>query len=152
MPGTSTSTREIVELSVADATAFLSRIHTGRIACSLHDRIDIEPISYSFENGWIFGRTSVGTKLAKLAHNPWCAFEVDEVRGQFDWTSVVVKGAFSLLDPMHGSPDVYAHAMASVKGLTPDAFSPMDPVPHRSILFGIYVSEITGRHARRHSA
>jgi nitroimidazol reductase NimA-like FMN-containing flavoprotein (pyridoxamine 5'-phosphate oxidase superfamily) len=146
MPGT--STKGIVELNVADATAFLSRIHTGRIAFSLHDRIDIEPISYSYKNGWIFGRTSIGTKLATLAHNPWCAFEVDEIRGPLDWTSVVVKGAFNLLDPMRGSPDVYAQAMASVKGLTPDAFSPLDPLPHRSILFGIYANDLTGRSAR----
>lgn len=140
--------REFSELSDADARAFLARHRTGRIAFSLHDHVDIEPISYVFDSGWIFGRTSVGTKIAKLAHHPWCAFEVDEVFGLLDWTSVVVKGAFHLLDPEFGSPDVYGRALKNVRTLVPEAFTAGDPTPHRTILFGIYASEITGRAAR----
>lgn len=41
---------------------------------------------------------SAGAKLLTLAHNQWCAFETDEVRGMFDWQSVVVKGPFSPRD------------------------------------------------------
>jgi uncharacterized protein len=139
---------EFVELDDAEARAFLARQHVGRIAFSLHDRVDIEPISYTFDRGWILGRTSVGTKLAMLAHHPWCAFEVDMVAGPFDWTSVVVKGTFYLLDPVKGSPDVYARALASTKALVADAFSASDPAPQRGILFGIFASEVTGRCAR----
>jgi nitroimidazol reductase NimA-like FMN-containing flavoprotein (pyridoxamine 5'-phosphate oxidase superfamily) len=139
---------EFVKLEDAEARAFLARQHVGRIAYSLHDRVDIEPISYTFDRGWILGRTSVGTKLATLAHHPWCAFEVDVVGGPFDWTSVVVKGTFYLLDPETGSPDVYARALASARALVSDAFSPADPAPHRSILFGVFASEVTGRSAR----
>ena len=140
---------EIVELSDADARSFLARTHTGRIAYAVNDTIDIEPISYSFDRGWIMGRTSIGTKLSALANNPWCAFQVDEISSPFSWSSVVAKGAFHLLDPEFGSPDVYARALASVRALIPDAFSRDDPVPGRCILFGIYVNEITGRRARR---
>lgn len=136
-------------LDEADARAFLARQHVGRIAFSLHDRVDIEPINYTFDHGWILGRTSVGTKLATLAHHPWCAFETDHVSGPYHWTSVVAKGTFYLLDPESGSPDVYARALKSVRALSPDAFSEADPSPHRNILFGVFVSEITGRSARR---
>ena len=142
---------EIVDLSDADARSFLARTHTGRIAYAMHDTIDIEPISYSFDRGWIMGRTGIGTKLSALANNPWCAFQVDEIANAFSWSSVVAKGAFHLLDPESGSPDVYARALASVRALMPDAFSCDDPVPGRSILFGIYVNEISGRRARRNA-
>ena len=140
---------EIVDLSDADARSFLARNHTGRIAYSVHDTIDIEPISYSFDRGWIMGRTSMGTKLSALVNNPLCAFQVDEIASAFAWSSVVAKGAFQLLDPESGSPDVYARALASVRALMPDAFSRDDPVPGRSVLFGIHVNEIGGRRARR---
>jgi nitroimidazol reductase NimA-like FMN-containing flavoprotein (pyridoxamine 5'-phosphate oxidase superfamily) len=136
-------------LDETDARAFLARQHVGRLAFALHDRVDIEPINYTFDHGWILGRTSVGTKLATLAHHPWCAFETDHVTGPYSWTSVVAKGTFYLLDPESGSPDVYERALKSVRALSPDAFSPSDPSPHRNILFGIFVSEITGRSARR---
>ncbi|MEO8622799.1 MAG: pyridoxamine 5'-phosphate oxidase family protein [bacterium] len=145
------TTTEIMELSDYELRAFLARNHTGRIAYSLHGDIEIQPISYSYDNGWIMGRTSVGTKLSALSQNPWCAFEVDEVSNPFEWISVVARGAFHLLDPEWGSPDVYARALASVGAMIPDAFSPEDPVPHRNILFGICVSEMTGRRARRHA-
>ncbi|MEO5816678.1 MAG: pyridoxamine 5'-phosphate oxidase family protein [Gemmatimonadaceae bacterium] len=138
----------LAELDDDSARAFLARKHVGRIAYALHDRVDIEPISYSFDAPWILGRTSIGSKLATLAHRPWCAFEVDEVNGPFDWTSVVVKGTFYVLDPESGSPDVYARALASTRSLVPDAFSPRDPAPHRNVLFGIHVNEITGRSAK----
>jgi nitroimidazol reductase NimA-like FMN-containing flavoprotein (pyridoxamine 5'-phosphate oxidase superfamily) len=136
-----------LQLDENDARSFLARQHVGRIAYTFHDRVDIEPISFSFDAPWILGRTSIGAKLATLAHQPWCAFEVDEVSGPFDWTSVVVKGTFYLLDPESGSPDVYARALASTQSLVPDAFSAQDPAPHRSVLFGIHVNEITGRSA-----
>ncbi|MEP6730830.1 MAG: pyridoxamine 5'-phosphate oxidase family protein [bacterium] len=144
---TATSTPTV--LSADDARAFLARQHTGRIAFAVRNNVDIEPISYTFGRDWILGRTSVGTKLAALAHQPWCAFEVDEIDGPFEWTSVVAKGTFYLLDPENGSPDVYAQALASAQSLVPDAFTASDPAPERSILFGIFVHEIRGRSAGR---
>ena len=134
-------------LTDGESRAFLARHHVGRIAFALHDRVDIEPVSFDTDGAWIFGRTSPGTKLAALAHNPWCAFEVDEVRGLFDWTSVVVKGSFHLLDPQTGSADTYGQALELLARLIPQTLAAGDPVPHRTILFGIYIQEISGRRA-----
>jgi nitroimidazol reductase NimA-like FMN-containing flavoprotein (pyridoxamine 5'-phosphate oxidase superfamily) len=135
-------------LDDTEARAFVARNHVGRLAFTFRDRVDIVPISYTMDDDWILGRTSVGAKLTRLAHHPWCAFEVDEVWSPFAWTSVVVKGTFYLLDPESGSPDVYAHAQKCANALTPDAFTAADPVPSRSILFGIHINEISGRAAR----
>ena len=78
-----------------DAEKLLKRICVGRLAFAFHDRVDIIPIHYVYSAPWIYGRTSRGAKLLTLEHNPWCAFEVDEIRGPFDWQSVIVKGPFS---------------------------------------------------------
>lgn len=137
-------------LREAEAWSLLARHRVGRIAYSLHDRVDIEPVHYAHDGEWIFGRTSMGTKLATLAHHPWCAFEVDEVHGVFDWASVVVKGSFHLLDAEAGSPDNYRRAFELMSAIVPETFSPDDPVPHRTILFGIHAREITGRAATTH--
>jgi uncharacterized protein len=127
-----------------EVRTFLARHRVGRIAYSIRDRVDIEPVNYAYDGDWIFGRTSMGTKLAILAHRPWCAFEVDEVQALFDWTSVVVKGSFHLLDPESGSTDAYGRAIERLSSLIPETFSPEDPVPHRVAVFGIYVHEISG--------
>lgn len=138
----------IRELTADESRALLKHHLVGRIAFSLNDRVDIQPIHYVFDEGWLYGRTSHGSKFATLAHHSWCAFEVDEVRDMFDWDSVVVKGHIELLDPELGSPDAYARGLELMRGLVSQTLSEGDPAPHRLILFRLHVSELTGRAAR----
>lgn len=127
----------------------LDRSHVGRIAFTFHDRVDIEPIHYVFDDGWIHGRTSVGKKLATIAHHRWVAFEVDEVSGLFDWQSVVVKGALYLLeeDSPPGLDDVFARGVELLRALIPETLGPDDPVSFRRSIFRIHCDEMTGRQA-----
>ena len=131
-----------------EARALLARLHVGRLAFARHDRVDIEPVHYVFDADWIHGRTSLGTKLATLAHHPWCAFEVDDVRGQFEWDSVVVHGTFYLLHRDGADRNAYEHTLAMVRTLVPHALEADDPTPHRTMLFRIHAHDITGRSAR----
>ena len=71
-------------MSQHECLALLARNQVGRLAFTFHDRVDIQPLHYVYEAGWIYGRTSQGTKLATLAHHQWVAFEVDEVEGLFE--------------------------------------------------------------------
>jgi nitroimidazol reductase NimA-like FMN-containing flavoprotein (pyridoxamine 5'-phosphate oxidase superfamily) len=136
-------------LSHDDAAALLERNHVGRLAFTFHDRVDIEPISYVFVHGSVFGRTAPGTKLTTLEHHPWVAFEVDEVEGQFDWRSVVVRGTLYLIDPHAGEHDREAHAraVAALRSLDPDVLTRDDSAPDRLMIFQIFPDEITGRGA-----
>ena len=143
-----TSAPQFSDLSEAKSRALLASKHVGRLAFSLHDKVDIQPVGYVFDDGWILGRTQVGSKLATLAHHPWCAFEVDDVRGMFDWDSVVARGSFYILDPELGSSERYERALEVLRKIVPETFSANDPTPERAILFGIYVQEMTGRCAR----
>ena len=79
-------------LTERDCRALLRHHHAGRLAFTLRDIVDIEPISYVLDGHWLYARTAPGTKLAKLRHNPFVAFEVDEIVGPFDWRSVVAHG------------------------------------------------------------
>lgn len=135
-------------LSEHEALAILERNHVGRIAFTLHDRVDIQPLHYVMDASWLYGRTQVGSKLATLAHQRWCALEADEVRGLFDWDSVVVKGSFQILDPELGSPDAYVRGVHLLRDFVPHALSADDPAPSRLVLFRIHIDDVTGRSAR----
>jgi len=139
--------RDIRELDQVEMDALLSRHHVGRIAYSLHDRVDIEPIGYVHEEGWIFGRTSSGTTLHVLARRHWVAFEVDEVAGPGDWESVVVHGTFYHLEPEGTESDKlrFEKALDAVKRVMPDAFEEGDQVAFRDVLFGIHIDRMSGR-------
>jgi len=128
----------------------LARNHVGRIAYAFHDRVDIEPIHYAYEDGWIYGRTDAGTKLLMLQHQPWVAFEVDEISGLFDWTSVVAHGAFYLIEG-DGTPrdrERHAHAIELLRLIVPETLAEGDPTPLRTVLFRVHLDSLRGRTAR----
>jgi uncharacterized protein len=140
---------EFTELSNDEREELLMRNKIGRLAFAFHDRVDIQPIHYAYEPGWLYGRTSSGQKLATLRHNQWVAFEVDEVADLFDWKSVVIHGSFWLLRP-HGTPhavQVWNRAVALLSKVVPGTMTEDDPVPFRQIVFRIAVTEMRGRSA-----
>jgi hypothetical protein len=141
---------QIREMDPTECAQFLARNNLGRIAFARHSIVDIEPISYVHVDGWLFGRTSPGTKLDVLGHQPWVAFEADEVKGPFDWESVVVRGTFYLLHKEGSEIEqaTYERALAALRRLMPAALTNEDPAPHRSLLFGIHIDSIAGRSAK----
>ncbi len=142
------------ELSHEAAVALLERNRFGRLAFTLHDRVDIEPISYVYHDGWLYARTSPGAKLTTVLHHPWVAFEVDEIHDGWNWKSVVARGTIYFLDAdAAGAPrDAYDSALRLIRSADPDALTGDDPVPHRAVLFRIHADEITGRAASSESS
>jgi uncharacterized protein len=137
------------EMSRDEIDAMLLRNRVGRLAFSVHDRVDIQPIHYVYEGGWLYGRTSEGDKITTLQHNQWIAFEVDEVTGLFDWRSIVIHGSFWIIHP-RGSPhaeELWTKAAELMGGLVPGALTESDPVAFRHTLFRIAVSDVRGREA-----
>ncbi len=139
----------IRELTRWECEEVLTRNHVGRIAFTLHDRVDIEPIHYVFDAGWIYGRTSQGTKLSTIAHHRWVAFEVDEVKELFQWRSVVVKGAFYIIEPHTAEyqDPAFVHGVSLLRSLIPETLTASDPTPFRTSVFRIHLDEVTGREA-----
>ncbi len=134
-------------LERSEAEKMLARNHVGRIAFSFHDRLNIEPIHYVFDNEWLYGRTSYGEKLLVIEHHPWVAFEVDEVKDLFNWRSVVVKGAFYMMGPDTPKAETVAfeRAVALMRSIVPEALTEDDPTPFRLQLFRIHLDEVSGR-------
>jgi uncharacterized protein len=138
------------ELPREEIEAMLLRNRVGRLAFSLHDRVDIQPIHYIYERGWLYGRTSEGDKISALEHNQWIAFEVDEVTDVFDWRSIVIHGSFWIMHP-RGSPraeELWTKAAELVSKIVPGALTESDPVAFRQTLFRIAVGDVRGREAK----
>jgi nitroimidazol reductase NimA-like FMN-containing flavoprotein (pyridoxamine 5'-phosphate oxidase superfamily) len=141
-------------LDRAEIDALLARHHVARIAYAHRDRVDLEPIHIVCRDGWLYLRTQPGTKLGTLRHNPWVAVEIDEVHGLFDWASVVMRGRLALLEdgPHDDARARYATAVAALRTLVPEAFTPNDPTPDRTVIGALYLDEVEGRRATSASA
>lgn len=150
-PAPSAADRAILrELTRAECDALLGRQSVARLAYGFRGRISIAPIHYVYGDGWLVGRTSPGYKLRVLAHSPWVALEVDEVRGLLDWDSVVVEGTFYQLRRAGTATNgaSWTRAVAMLRRLMPETLGADDPVPFRDVLFQVRADTVTGRSAR----
>jgi Predicted flavin-nucleotide-binding protein len=148
----------IKELGRSVCEMILGRNHVGRLAFSFENHVDIEPINYVYKDGWIYGRTSHGTKTDTIGLNKWVAFEVDEIDEALKWRSVVVKGPFYVMSqvnaPEHDPTDTsltedpsFAQGVALLRSVVPETFDTSDPTPFRNTIFRIHLDEVTGREA-----
>jgi nitroimidazol reductase NimA-like FMN-containing flavoprotein (pyridoxamine 5'-phosphate oxidase superfamily) len=137
------------DLPRAEIDALLARGSIGRLAYSFHDRVDIVPLGYVYDGGFVYGRTSYGPKIRTLAHHQWVAFQVDEVEDLENWRSVVVHGAFFPLipDESEGGRERWRRGLEAARRLVPESLTDDDPFPDREILFRISVDEVSGRAA-----
>jgi len=136
-------------LSAEECQTLLRAHHVGRLAYAFKQRVDIEPLHFVAEGEWLYLRTGRGTKVAMLEHQPWVALEVDEVRGLFEWSSVVVHGSVQILDPEDGPEGAsrWQHAVDTFRRLVPEAFSTADPTPTRDVMLRVHMSHVEGRAA-----
>ena len=137
------------ELDRTEMDELLQRNSVGRLAYSLHDRTDIQPLHYVYYDKCIYGRTSEGEKTNAIRHNQWVAFEVDEAISEFKWMSVVVHGFFQILDQNATARDteIWERAARLMTKLVPESFTDDDPVAFRTVLFRIFINDIRGRAA-----
>lgn len=131
----------------------LQRNHIGRLAYSLHDRVEIEPISYVCDGEWILIRTSHGSKTAKIRHHRWVAFQIDEIQSHTNWTSVVVHGSIQEIanDGPTDEHEAFEQTILTLRQHDPDALSARDATPHRVVLLRLHIDELTGRFATTQS-
>ncbi len=141
----------IRELDREEIDEILARNNVGRLAYARGNHIDIQPVHYVHADGWLYGRTSYGSKLKTLgttAYRWWpVVFQVDEVEDLFHWHSVVVRGGFYVLSK-EGSEEEQAAwetGLELMRELVPTALREGDPTPMRTVLFRISVQEVTGR-------
>ena len=132
------------KMTLRQSRTMLRRHGFGRLAFTFKDRVGIQPIGYVLDGEWLYGRTSHGTKLVQLKHNPWVAFEVDEVEGPFDWRSVVVNGAVYFLTPGGEEHEDFPRAVALFRRMDRRVLRSDDLAPHRTIFFRIHLDEVSG--------
>lgn len=140
-------TPTIRNLNRTEMETLLRRHTVGRIAFTDGRRVDIEPVNYVYLEGALYGRSTQGTRMRALTGHPWVAFQIDEIRSSFEWESVVVKGTVYVVEPGAVAPlrDQYEKALQAIRSVLPEALTPDDPAPSRTILVRLHIDEMEGR-------
>ncbi len=87
----------IDELNETECREFLSRTSMARLGCSLNDQPYIIPIGFAYEDDFIYVFATLGKKIEWMRTNPKVCVQVDESKGQSDWTSVIANGEYQEL-------------------------------------------------------
>src|ERR1044071_9479203 len=101
------------KLSPAKMRHVLDRNRIGRIAFQSENHIELQPVSYIYADGALYGRTSFGAKYVAWMHRPYVVFEVDEAEGPYDWRSVVARGTVYVLTPRGTAAEKKDYAKAT---------------------------------------
>ena len=90
----------ISTLSDKDALELLRSCHLARLACVINDEPYVVPINYRFENDFIYSHSLPGMKIEGLRRNPRACVQVDEIKSNLFWRSVLALGNYEeVVDP-----------------------------------------------------
>jgi uncharacterized protein len=134
--------------------ALLRKCYVGRIGCCADNKPYIVPISYAYEDGYIYCHTDEGKKARIMRKNPAVCFQVENMKSMANWKSVIIEGEYEeLVDKEQRSRGMdillrrYLPVISSVTvhlgELWP--FSPDDTSEIEGIVFRISVNAMSGR-------
>ncbi|MDI3285511.1 MULTISPECIES: pyridoxamine 5'-phosphate oxidase family protein [Polyangium] len=131
----------------------------AHLGCHAGGRTYVVPITYAYEDDYVYSHTSEGLKLAMMRENPEVCVEVEKIDGPAHWRSVIAWGTFEELtgrDAAHALQVLLERyfsreASETARGpLGPHRQGAVHPDAH---LYRIHLTEKTGRFedgARKH--
>lgn len=126
----------------------------GRIGCSADGVTYVVPVSYAYDNGYVYVRSLAGRKIDMMRKNPRVCFQVDSMKNLANWQSVICWGEFEELpaEPakMQAMEVLNARVLPMITSetmhITPEWPFPADRSERiKGIFFRIKLTEKTGR-------
>lgn len=91
---------QVDDMLGADVEALLSNEDYGHLGCSDHDMPYVVPVHFVFDKPSIYIYTTEGKKQEIIFRNPKVCLQVENVKSDADWRSVVITGtAVKVTDP-----------------------------------------------------
>lgn len=87
----------IDELNNAECRDVLARASMARLGCSLNDQPYVVPVGIAYEEDYIYVFSTLGQKIKWMRSNPKVCVQIDEIKSQSDWVSVVANGEYQEL-------------------------------------------------------
>ena len=62
----------------------------GRIGCFGHNRVYVVPITFVFQDGFIYAQSRAGMKVTFMRKHPSVCFQTDQIDAMNNWRSVIL--------------------------------------------------------------
>lgn len=128
----------------------------GRIGCHSSGKSYVVPITYVFDNGYIYAHSKEGLKVKMMRKNPKVCFQVDQIESMSNWRSVILWGKY---EELKSSAEQEKAIKILVNGIEPfhtgESVKPdhnaADMNPHKEkkpVFYRISIDEISGRYEK----
>ncbi len=97
---------------------FLKSELIGRLGCFDGNKMYVVPITYAYNNGYIYGHTKDGLKIHMMRNNPNVCFEIDWMRDMSSWKSVILYGTFEELKGNDANNGTVKHPFRNINKAT----------------------------------
>ncbi len=144
------------ELAPDQIEKLLSQEMIGRIGCAANGLTYVVPVTYAYEEGYIYAHSKEGMKIQMMRSNPMVCFEVDRMEDFTNWKSVIAWGRYEELkgDDQKTGLQKLINKVATINSsetsfVTNESPHKNDWGPYKGILFRIKLIEKTGRFEKR---
>ena len=122
----------------------LGESRVGRLGCVVDDGPYVVPVSYIFENDSVYIHSLAGRKTRALAANPRACLQVDDIKDELHWRSVIAFGRYEEVTDEQERRWALRRLLSRFPQLTPVESVPVHDGHASVIVFCIRVEEITG--------
>lgn len=142
--------KRLRELSPIEINTLLEKESYAHLGCYAHGELYVTPITYVYQDGFIYSHSLMGKKIEMMRANPKVCVQVEEVHSIFNWRSVIIHGHFEEL--RDGIEPVQALRLLKLKiaeleharGATPMEIE-LDAILSPAKIYRIRIDKMTGR-------
>jgi len=132
-------------LSEVESRDLIAGGKIGRLGCVDNGEPYVVPINYVFEDGSIYSHSLPGRKIDAMRAHPRACLQLDEIRSDFEWRSVIAFGTFEEIRVPNDRRSILGKLLARFPLLTPvESSMAKDAGAPDSVVFRIIVDRITG--------
>jgi uncharacterized protein len=135
----------ITRLRVEEARELLRQGKLGRLGCVVGGEAYVVPVNYLFDGECIYIHSLPGRKITALRAHPRACLQVDEIKDEYNWRSVLAFGNYEEIADPDGRERVLRDLFARLPYFTPveSRMTQVAGLPE-IIVCRIRVDEITG--------
>jgi len=144
----------IEEMTDEECRDVLAHADVARLACEIDGQPYVVPVYVTYDAPYLFGFATMGLKIDCMRANPLVCVEIDDIKSQNQWMSVIVFGMYEELPDMteYETTRATAHDLLQKRTMWWEPASVA--VEHRSfskpfspIFYRIRIDRMTGRRA-----
>ena len=135
----------ITTISDEQARELLRSSRVGRLGCIVNGEPYIVPINFTFEDNSVYSHSLPGKKITALKENPRACVQVDEIKSDLSWSSVLAFGNFEEIVKATERKEILSKLLKRFALLTPvESAIAQDGSPLEVIIYRIKIDRITG--------